>query len=168
MILKNFIFVLFGGSILVANQNLQAQVLHHQTLLSQGKNVLTSSGFVLSQSIGQNSPSGTFKNSEIVVQQGFQQYAINKYSLNNGGITTKVYPNPFITYLGFEFSQSFNDVVQVGLYDLSGKLIKNIYEKLVGNVLNVDFEDVVDGQYILVLNIGSYKFSTKVIKMNKL
>ena len=57
---------------------LKAQVMHRQTLSSQGTNILTSSGFVLSQSIAQNSPSGTFKNSDIVVQQGFQQFVINK------------------------------------------------------------------------------------------
>lgn len=148
--------------------SLSAQVLHHQTLSSQGKNRLISSGFVVSQSIGQNSPSGTFKNSEIVVQQGFQQYAMNKYIIGNSGITTKVYPNPFVFELNFEFSQSINDEIQVLLYDLSGKLVKSIYKKSFNKVLNVDFGDVLDGNYIVLLNIGAYKFSTKVIKMNKL
>lgn len=147
---------------------LKAQVLHHQTFSSQGKKILTSSGFVLSQSIGQNSPSGTFRNSDIVVQQGFQQYAVNKYNINNNGITTKVYPNPFISYLSFEFSQSINDEIQVSLYDLSGKLIKFFYKRPVSNILNVDFDDILDGNYIVVLNVGAYRFSTKVIKMNKL
>ena len=147
---------------------LKAQVLHHQTLSSQGKNVLTNSGFVLSQSIGQNSPSGTFKNSEIVVQQGFQQYLINKGNINNSDIVIKVYPNPFISYMNFEFSQSLNDDVQVSLFDLSGKLVKNVYGKSSTNMFRVDFEDIVDGHYIVVLNVGTFKFSTKVIKINKL
>lgn len=150
------------------NISLSAQVLHHQTLSSQGKNWLISNGFVVSQSIGQNSPSGTFKNSEIVVQQGFQQYAMIKYIIGNSGITTKVYPNPFVSELNFEFSQSINDEIQVLLYDLNGKLVKSVYRKSLNKVLNVDFGDVLDGNYIALLNLGAYKFSTKVIKMNKL
>jgi hypothetical protein len=165
---KKMVFVLSMCSLLFANQNLQAQILHHQTFSTQGKNILTSSGFFLSQSIGQNSPSGTFKNSEIVVQQGFQQYAVTKYRLNSVGFTTKVYPNPFVSSLTIEFSHSFNEEVEVTLYDLSGKLIKLSNEKLVGNIMNVNLEDVVDGQYILCLNFGLHKFSTKVIKKNKL
>lgn len=148
--------------------SMKAQILHHQTFSSQGKKVLTSSGFVLSQSIGQNSPSGTFKNSDMVVQQGFQQYAVNKYAINSNGVTTKVYPNPFVSDLSFEFSQSISDEIQVSLYDLSGKLVKNIYKKPENNILNVDFNNILDGHYIVVLNVGAYKFSTKIIKINKL
>lgn len=148
--------------------SLNAQVLHRQTLSSQGNNKLLFSGFVVSQSIAQNSPSGTFKNSEIVIQQGFQQYAINKYVISNSGITTKIYPNPFVSELNFEFSQSIKEDIQVLLYDLSGKLVKRFYKKSFSNVLNVDFGDVLDGHYIVLLNTGAYKFSTKVIKMNKL
>lgn len=130
--------------------------------------MLTSSGLVVSQSIGQSSPSGTFKNSEMVVQQGFQQYAISKYSFSDSGIRTKIYPNPFISHLIFEFSESINDEVQISLYDLSGKLVKSLSRKPNNMILEIDFEDVLDGQYIVLLNDGAYKFSTKIIKMNKL
>lgn len=148
--------------------SLKAQILHHQAFSSQGENGLTRSGFVIGQSIGQSSPSGTFRNSSFVVQQGFQQYAINKYTLTSSGINTKVYPNPFVSFLSFEFSQTFNDEIQVSLYDLSGILVKNIYKKSVNNILNVDFDDVKEGYYIVLLNVGSYKFSTKVVKINRL
>jgi hypothetical protein len=148
--------------------NANAQVLHHQTFVSQGKNMKISNGYFLGQSIGQNSPSGTFKNSEMVVQQGFQQYVITRYSIKSSTITTIVYPNPFIADLNFEFSQIINDQIQVLLYDLSGRLVKSIFKKSADKVLSVDFGDVSEGHYFVLLSVGDYRFSTKVIKINKL
>lgn len=148
--------------------SINAQVLHHQAFLSQGAQVVTSSGFVVGQSIGQNSPSGTFRNADIVVQQGFQHYVVANYNINVNTISTKAYPNPFVSTIVFEFSMPIDNEIQIALFDLSGKLIKTLTGKSINTTLSVDFDDILDGQYIVVLNVDGYKYSTKIIKMNKL
>jgi Secretion system C-terminal sorting domain len=147
---------------------LKAQVLHHQSVSSQGSKKLTQSGFVVSQSIGQISPSGTFKNSDIVVQQGFQQYAVTKYTISSADIVTRVYPNPFVNSVSFEFSQAIDSEVQISLFDLSGKLIVTLLKKPTNKVLEIGLEDVFEGQYLVLLSAEGFKYGTKIIKTNKL
>lgn len=144
-----------------------AQILHHQAFPAQGAQKLISSGFVIGQSIGQISPSGTFKNSTIAVQQGFQQYVLTNYNIGVNDFTTKVYPNPFVSSITFEFSKPIDYELQINLFDISGKLIKNLSQKPNINILTVHFDDIADGQYIVFLNSIDYTFSTKIIKMNK-
>jgi hypothetical protein len=147
--------------------SLNAQVLHHQTISSQGSSNLTQTGFVVGQSIGQSSPSGTFSNSDLLVQQGFQQYATKKFDISSTGIKTKIYPNPFVSVLNFEFSQSIG-IVHVFLYDFGGKLVKRISGTPRNNVFTFNFQDVADGSYIVILSDDDkYKYSQVIFKKNK-
>lgn len=159
--MKNFILLFF------CSFSLFSQVLQRQSTSAQGKAIKIASGYNVSQSIAQNSPTGTYKNSNLIVQQGFQQYSNNKNVFKNI-ISTKVFPNPFISVLNFEFSQPISSEIQVGLFDLSGKLITSILCYSQGNMLNVDFHNIVEGNYIVVLTSRAFKYSTKVIKVNKL
>jgi Secretion system C-terminal sorting domain len=147
---------------------LKAQVLHHQAVLSQGSKTLTQSGFVVSQSIGQISPSGTFKNPGVVVQQGFQQYAVTKYNITSNDIVTRVYPNPFVSSVSFEFSQVFDSEVQFSLFDLAGKLIIRLSKKPTNKVLEIDLNTVFEGHYLVLLSVEGYNYGTKIIKTNQL
>lgn len=159
-----FYYLFFG----LTCSNTKAQVLHHQSFSSQGKNVLTSSGFVVSQSIGQQSPSGTFKNSQIVVQQGFQQNVLTNYGINSN-ISFRVYPNPFFSNVNFEFTSEINEDVEVSFFDLLGRLVYKVKKKPLNNFLTIDsLDDILYGQYIVVLTTSSYKSSVKLIKINKL
>ena len=55
-----------------ASNGVFAQQLHHQMISSQGASTTTSSGFIIKQTVGQQSVSGNSQG-DIIVQQGFQQ-----------------------------------------------------------------------------------------------
>ena len=86
-----------------------SQRLHHQMLSSQGATARTSGGVVVSQTIGQQSVTGNYKNSNFIVGQGFQQSNKMKSDSPSAVVIDAIaFPNPFIDKINFQFS-SFVD-----------------------------------------------------------
>lgn len=144
-----------------------AQVLHHQTLAAQSSSVLTSKGISVRQSIGQQSVAGTVTHKGYVVQQGFQQSLFTKYNSNfsNLDIVTKVYPNPFISVINFDFSSEINDEIEVGLFDDLGRSVFSTKEILQQNHLTViPPANLTEGHYVLILHSKNFKYSVQLIK----
>ena len=63
-----FLTLLFG--LLLSNANAQ---LHHQMLSSQGSTSKTTSGVVVTQTIGQQSVAGNYTSKDYQIGQGYQQ-----------------------------------------------------------------------------------------------
>jgi hypothetical protein len=147
-----------------------AQILHHQTIASQGKSKLTSSGYYINQSIGQQSIGGSFKNSSKVVHQGFQHFSGNYFLLdfnfNYNLNLVKVYPNPFVSFLNLEFLNDVNEKVEVTFFDLTGKLVHTVNQNPINSILLIELGFLQEGQYILKVNSSSSIFSTIIIKSN--
>jgi hypothetical protein len=147
---------------------IQAQKLHHQMLGSQGVNTSENNGIKVRQTIGQMSMAGSFTNSKIIVQQGFQQNTQFKSSnlLVPKSIITTVYPNPVVDHVNFAFSLPVEGIITVNIYDLMGRLISTRDKLAQNNILYVDFlENLSPGTFVIQLLAQDYKFSTKINKI---
>lgn len=161
-IVKTIIFLL---------SNVAIAQLHHQTFSINGTAAITSKGVVISQSIGQQSIAGTFVGSNYIVQQGFQQSLFGSSSNVSTSITpiitnVTVSPNPFTSYVNFEFSKSVSTEVKISVYDNTGRLVHNIVKTHVQNILTLnDLENLASGVYFITLKTANYAYNTKLIKL---
>lgn len=154
--------------LLLVGNSAFSQVLHHQMFTAQGSSTHTKSGLVVNQSIGQFSISGTHSKGGLIVQQGFQQNGMFKPSMvipYDDGITTTVYPNPFIDDVKLEFSSEIKGLFEVQLADMSGKIL--IRDKIMAtqNILTIEsLGHLPRGSYVLSLVASNYKYVVMIIK----
>jgi hypothetical protein len=160
---KIFLFTFFWISLS------SGQILHRQSLSSNGVATLTQNGLFVSHTIGQSISSQTVKKSSSIVQQGFQQSLFSKsgFVVNNSNVSieTKVFPNPFISTVTINFSEEILGEIQVKISDMLGRVVfisttqpdnKSIF------IDNLDFLQA--GSYFLHLNATNYRFNNQLIK----
>lgn len=158
-------FFLFFSVVLSSH----AQILHHQTLVSQGNSFLTTSGVYVSQSIGQQSIAGSISRTGYTLQQGFQQSLFFQNNWNNTTISVaaKVYPNPFISTLNFEFSFEVKGEVEILFFDDLGRLVYSSKSTPQENRLTITpLQNLSEGHYFVSLSADNLKYSTHLIKSN--
>jgi hypothetical protein len=145
-----------------------SQVLHHQMFVAQGAKVSTASGLIVSQSIGQHSVSGSYSSKGVIVQQGFQQFAISKTALvipDDEAITTIIYPNPFVNDVTLKMSAEIKGMVDYKIIDMSGKLLLQDSKMADQSSLTIDgLGYLARGSYILILSASNYEYSVTLIK----
>lgn len=142
----------------------KGQQLHHEMISAQGGKSVTTNGYVVKYTIGQQSVTGTSVNG-FVVQQGFQQSNWGKLiDQNTVNINTLVYPNPFTDYIKFSFSMSPGEQIDVLIYDVLGKLVYS--EKAINesNVITLDLKKLSSAEYLVRLSSGNFIQSVKIIK----
>ena len=147
-----------------------AQSLHHQSIGSLGNTIITSKGIRVSQTIGQQSVVGSATYNGFIVQQGFQQSIFFKSSVSRSTINviTKVFPNPFISTLNFEFSSEVKGEVEVSLFDSLGRLVYNSNFVPQQNRITVSaLTNLTNGNYFVSLTALNFKYSTQLIKLNQ-
>ncbi|MFN4083232.1 MAG: T9SS type A sorting domain-containing protein [Bacteroidia bacterium] len=91
----------------------------------------------------------------------------NTISVSGDDVNTevKVYPNPFSDELTVLINNSSNELLNITITDLSGKLIKNeISKSNNGIVLLNDLTDLPKGAYILIIEAAGFKNTQKLIK----
>lgn len=146
----------------------QGQVLHHQMLSSQGLSTKTADGFIIRQTIGQQSLAATATHKDYVVMQGFQQSLWGKYIASNTdtieSIRTTSYPNPFITSINFQFSKPLTDVISISIFDIMGRLIYEQKKKAINTILTIDLASLPASEYLVRLNATKLNYYTKIIK----
>lgn len=142
------------------------QVLHHQMLSSQGLTTKTAEGYIVSQTIGQQSVIGTSNNEEIVMQ-GFQQSLWGSYiALNEKTeIITKTYPNPFNEIIHFEFSKTLPGPITIYVFDVSGRLVFEKKTTIDNTILTIDLANLPNSEYLVQLQTSNFKYYTKIIKL---
>ena len=146
--------------------SMYSQRLHHQMLSAQGKSTTTSDGLYVSQTIGQQSATGTSKNDGVYYSQGFQQSIWASYikSTMNNPITTITYPNPFVETVNFQFSQAITDVISVMVFDIRGRLVFQEDKKAIQNTLTVALPMLAASNYLVKLIAPNYNYYTQIIK----
>lgn len=147
----------------------QGQVLHHQMLSSQGTSTKTANGLIISQTVGQQSLTGTSGNKEYVVMQGFQQSLWGKYIASNHidaieGVKTTTYPNPFIETVNFQFSKPVDDVISISVFDIMGRTVYEQKKKATNDVLSIDLGLLPTSEYLIRLSTTTFNYYTKIIK----
>jgi hydroxymethylpyrimidine pyrophosphatase-like HAD family hydrolase len=143
------------------------QVLHHQTLSSQGISEKMTNGIMVNQSIGQLSVSGNFINDKTIVGQGFQQNNISKLKISSttNSSITYTYPNPFIDRLNFNFNKLIDGKIKILIFDMLGRLIYNQEKIAVQNILTIENLHFAAGEYFVRLTAKDYNYSTKILKI---
>lgn len=165
------IFFMFKYLFLLFSIASHAQILHHQAISSLGSSVKMTNGTYVSQTIGQFGALSSYSNSNLYVQQGFQQSIKNNSSqmltkINSMGIITKMYPNPVVTTLNFEFSKDFTNTLIIEIFDLSGRTIYREEKNQVGRLLSLDLSQFLfQGFYIIKLFSSNYNYTNKFLKL---
>ena len=144
----------------------KAQELHHQMLSSQGTSKVLSDGTYVSQTIGQQSVIGNYTQNGVTYGQGFQQSVWNKYikSSDTNTITTVTYPNPFISTINFQFSESIKETISVSLFDIRGRLIYSEDKKATYNMLTLELPNLASSNYLVRLSTTNYTYYTQILK----
>lgn len=136
----------------------------HQMLSSMGSTSQTSSGVFATQTIGQTSVIGLYKNSRIGVSYGYQKPLLNQIIVNpqHNTLNIKVFPNPFVEKINISYFGE--DQLSLSLFDVTGKLIYSdelifsSYTKL------IDFKRLPAGFYFATISSKTSTFNTKLIK----
>jgi Secretion system C-terminal sorting domain len=150
-------------------QSLKAQTLIklRSTLSQSGSSKsFSSSGkeYLIQQSIGQSSTIGMVQSDKIILRQGFIQ---PNHGQSDGIISevllVSVSPNPFMSDITLTFVDNITDDLYLTLYDSYGK---SIFCKRYGavQILNINFNNIATGLYILRVNSGNKYFSAKLIR----
>ena len=142
-----------------------SQRLHHQMLSSQGTSSRASGGVVVRQTIGQQSAIGNYRDSNIIVGQGFQQSNKMKTAVPPViSVTTTTYPNPFIDRVNFQFSTPIAGPFKISLFDLMGRLVYYKEKTAINNIVTIDNLSFAQGEYFVKLTAKNYTYSTNLLK----
>ena len=134
-------------------------------LSSQGASTHTSGGVIVRQTIGQQSAIGNYRNSDIIVGQGFLQSNKMKTALPPViTIKTITYPNPFIDRVNFQFSSPITGPIKVALFDIMGRLVYYKEKMAVDNTLTIDNLSFAQGEYFAKLTAKNYTYTTNLLK----
>lgn len=142
------------------------QVLHHQMLSSQGTTKKTADGYLISQTIGQQSVIGN-SNKDPVVMQGFQQSLWGDYIATNQKteITVLTYPNPFRDIVNFQFLEPIDEEISVYIFDVAGRLVHKQKGTFNNSVLTIQLSKLPQSEYLVQLRSNSMTYYTKIIKL---
>jgi hypothetical protein len=152
--------------IIVASTKIFSQDVHHQMQSSQGTSSILTNGYYVSQTIGQQSVIGTSETAGLFIGQGFQQSFWHKYISDNvnNGVTVKVYPNPFVDIVNFQFSDNLNANIDVSIYDVQGRIVFQKSLKLIDNKLSVELSQLPETMFLVRLSAPNYSYYTQIIK----
>jgi len=79
--------------------------------------------------------------------------------------TLKLFPNPASNVIQISYESQINGLVNLDIFDLSGKLVVNQqYQVSKGKVsLDVELSQLENGSYIVRLQDGQYQHQTKLV-----
>ena len=161
--MRNFIL---STCIILFFQQTYSQELKREMISSQGTSVLLESGHYVTQTIGQQSVTGSnFGQNKVI--QGFQQPNWNNLISNSevmDSIEINHYPNPVITNLNFNFSNYNDGVTNVMVFDFSGRLVMERSLKIESGASQLNLSSIPSGSYLVYLRNNKLNYYTKIIK----
>ena len=156
---KYFVVLLFG----LLSSNVSAQ-LHHQMLSSQGSTSKTTSGVVVTQTIGQQSVAGNYTSKDYQIGQGYQQ--ANWSRIITEGTSPEfqalIYPNPFSSIVMIQHDSK--DDITITIYDTAGKLVFNNLLQVAAPNQSINLERLASGVYLVQLQSNQLTYFTKLIR----
>lgn len=160
--MKKTILVVF----LAIGSALHSQNLQRQMVASQGNSFTIANGMYISQSIGQQSLTGTSQKNNLTISQGYQQSLWSNYIKTNDAsiISTKTYPNPFFDTVYFQFSQPINTSIQITLFDITGKIVFQETKKPNETILTISNLQLPSATYLVHLVAEKWNYYTQIIQ----
>ena len=143
-----------------------SQELGREMISSQGNSVLLESGHYVTQTIGQQTITGNYDGQNKVIQ-GFQQPHWNNLISNSevlDSIEISHYPNPVITNLNFIFSNYYDGVTNVLVFDFSGRLVMERSLSVESGSAQLNLSSIPSGSYLVYLRNNKLNYYTKIIK----
>lgn len=160
--MKKTILVIF----LAIGNALYSQNLQRQMVAAQGNTITIANGMYVSQSIGQQSITGTSQKNKLNISQGYQQNFWYNYIKTNetSVISVKTYPNPFFDTLNFQFSQPINANVQITLFDITGKIVFQETKLSNETILKISNIQLPSATYLVHLTSEKWNYYTQIIQ----
>jgi len=93
-------------------------------------------------------------------------YLEKEVALSNSNfefIDFSIFPNPTNHFVEIKFSKTTNNRVQLGIYNIQGKLILNEERELQNNTTKLDISNLKSGMYFLKVNDGVAEMTQKLI-----
>jgi len=143
--------------------HISSQNIHHQMISSQSASSTSSSGFIVKQTIGQISTTGSFAG-KFNVQQGFQQSNWIPYLLASEEISITSYPNPFIQMINFNLIDLMDTTISVQIFDINGKSVYLNTHTVENSSFRVNLSILVTGTYLVNIKNRKLNHFTKIIK----
>lgn len=140
-----------------------SQNIHHQMISAQGKSIVSNSGWIVKQTVGQLSISGNFSGS-LTVQQGFQQ-SFWDYSSVPTRFHVSISPNPFTDQIQFNFSSLKNKKTDVQIFDVNGRTVYwKEFSKVKDQLLTLYLKHLSIGMYLVKITSQDINHFSKIIK----
>jgi|TARA_B110000238_G_scaffold15344_1_gene14973 hypothetical protein len=157
---KHFFLTLSFG-LLLSNANAQ---LHHQMLSSQGSTSKTTSGFVVTQTIGQQSVAGNYTSKDYQIGQGYQQAKWSRIITEGTSpdFQALIYPNPFSSIVIIQHDSK--DDITITIFDTAGKLVFNKLLQVTTPNQSINLEKLASGVYLVQLQSNQLTYFTKLIR----
>jgi hypothetical protein len=131
-----------------------------QLIISNGK------PYFISQTIGQQSITGTSVRNGHTIRQGFQQppgsFFIGEPEVDSN-LEAQVFPNPFQLSLDILFPGKTEQDIQVFIHDIQGRIV---YSKThsATQLLYLSLGHISSGSYLLNVSVGNRSFTRSIIK----
>ncbi|NBC58594.1 MAG: T9SS type A sorting domain-containing protein [Bacteroidetes bacterium] len=124
------------------------------TEVELNENAINTYSFTVDQSISESVASNRF-------DIRFESTTLSTDEFEKSGIS--VYPNPASDLVNINFSQNTDELEQIVLYDLNGRLV--FASKLNSNDIEqqIDVSNLSSGIYVLEINTVKHQYNTKVI-----
>jgi hypothetical protein len=151
------------------SQSTESTYLVRSTVGASGSSesiVVDNKSYVVQQSIGQASVTGTFNNARYTLRQGFiQPNVLAKIIDPNMSIdlVATFYPNPFIENVTLAFTEKIEGNISVVIFDLLGRLVFSKNYPANQN-LNMRFNNLSVAGHILKVTANNKQFIKTIIK----
>jgi len=142
------------------------QVVHRQTVSTQGGTYTNSNGLIFSQSIGQLSINGTFIQNKLIVQQGFQQnlISVTQNKITKPDFLVTIFPNPCIDFFTISVSNAVEEPKIIKIISLLGQLIYQGQLDPFQSQKTIPFALYPNGTYLVQLYSNNHITTKKIIK----
>ena len=145
-----------------------SQNVHHQMISAQGKSIVSNSGWIVKQTVGQLSISGNFSGS-LTVQQGFQQSFQQSFWDHYSSVSTRflvsISPNPFTDQIQFNLSSLKNKKTDVQIFDVNGRIVyRKEFSEVKDQLLTLYLKHLSIGMYLVKITSQDFNHFSKIIK----
>ena len=160
---KNYFLLIF-----LLNFSIYAQKIQRSALSSTGNSIqviVMDKTYYISQSVGQKSVIGTFKNNGHTIRQGFQQplTVAAKVNQTDFKFSALVYPNPVNKKINIVLNEELTTDLAITIFDVLGKLHYKEAKKFPSK-FELDLSFLSSGTYFMTLFANGKNQQYKLIK----